>query len=198
MGFLDLTKVKRHLNVTSPGLNDEVQAMMDAAEAVITRIVGPVTVTAQDEYHDGGGQIIRLLCAPVTAVTLVSESYGSYIRTLTEQPLDGSSFDAYGYTIDLAEGVLTRRVSGAAGVFPSGRRNVHVTYSAGWATPPADLLMAGQELTRHLWSTQRGSGVQRPGSKASEQMSNTLPGATYALPIRVEQLLRPYASIGIA
>lgn len=198
MAFLDLTLVKRHLNVTGNGHDAEVQAMIDTAEAVIERIVGPVTPTAQDEWHDGGGQLIRLLCAPVTTVAAVTESTGSTTFSLTEQALGGSSFDSYGYTIDKPEGVLIRRVSGSASRFASGRRNVHVTYTAGWATPPADLVMAGQELTRHLWGTQRGSGVQRPGAKPPEALSNTLPGAAYALPIRVEQLLRPYASPGIA
>jgi hypothetical protein len=53
-------------------------------------------------------------------VQSVSESYGNFVRTLTAQPLDGSTFDAYGYTIDLVDGILTRRVSGQVGVFTPG------------------------------------------------------------------------------
>jgi hypothetical protein len=82
-----------------------------------------------------------------------------------------------------------------------------VVYQAGWqvgADPeadgyvalPADLVLAAKEMVRHLWLTQRGSGVQRPGSRPSDTLSNTLPGAAYTLPFRVEQLLAPYIRAG--
>jgi hypothetical protein len=73
-----------------------------------------------------------------------------------------------------------------------------VVYQAGRATVPADLLQALKELVRHVWTTQRGSGVQRPGAMSSEALSITLPGAAYTLPIRVEQLLIPYQRFGFA
>jgi hypothetical protein len=72
-----------------------------------------------------------------------------------------------------------------------------VVYLAGRSTVPDDLLFAVKELVRHLWTTQRG-GATRPGSQQSDAMSNTLPGAAYVFPFRVEQLLAPHEQPGFA
>jgi hypothetical protein len=72
-----------------------------------------------------------------------------------------------------------------------------VVYSAGRASCPADLLLAVRELVRHIWETQRG-GTRRPGSSASSETANTIAGAAYLFPFRVEQLLAPYIQPGFA
>ena len=201
--FLDLTKVKAHLNKSSTRTvdDDELSESMEAVEAAIIEAIGPVVSTAQDEWHDGGSTIVRVDYRQILTVTTVTESAGTYRRTLTEQPLDGSTFDAYGYTVDKGYGVITRRVSGVAAPFMLGRRNVHVAYTAGFATVaanvPKNIVMAGEELTRWLWEPQRGSGQQRGGSNSQPTIANTLPAAGDAFPIRVEQLLRRYRSPGI-
>lgn len=200
MAFLDLDEVKQHLGKDLGGAvdDDELLGMMAAAEAAIVKAIGSVTSGPRDEWHDGGSTLVALLSAPVLAVTLVAESVGTWFRELTEQPLDGASFDAYGYTVDLSAGVINRRVSGSSARFAPGSRNIHVVYTAGWATPPADIVLAGKELTRHLWRTQRGSGNTKPGSSTNAEVANTLANAASAFPIRVEQLIHPYRSPGIA
>jgi hypothetical protein len=118
-------------------------------------ICGPILSVAKDEWHDGGSRTVRLLYAPIISVATVVESYGNFTRTLTAQPLDGSSFDAYGYTVDLVDGLLHRRYSGREGDFQSGRRNVHVTYTAGRTTIPPNITYATRRLVRHLWQQEQ-------------------------------------------
>jgi hypothetical protein len=77
-----------------------------AATPIMEDLVGPILSRTCDEWHDGGSRTVRLLQSPVLSVQSVSESYGNFVRTLTAQPLDGSTFDAYGYTIDLVDGIL--------------------------------------------------------------------------------------------
>jgi hypothetical protein len=70
-----------------------------------------------------------------------------------------------------------------------------VVYQAGWqvgADPeadgyvalPADLVLAAKEMVRHLWLTQRGSGVQRPGSRPPDTLV-----ATSAVPAVIDALI---------
>lgn len=196
MSFLVLQNVKDHLNLTGTVLtlgDAELQRLMDSAEQAIIEAIGPVEVTALNEFYDGGSHLIKLLHNPVTAVTSVTESYGVYFRTLTAQPLDGSAgFTAYGYTVDLTDGVLIRRVSGAAAPFAPGRRNVNVAYSAGFATTPPNISNAAEEMVRYLVQPQRGSGKVR-----GQPAGPTPTGPRTGLPLNVEQLLTKYLSFGI-
>lgn len=196
MSFLVFQNVKDHLNLTGTVLtlgDAELQRLMDAAEQAIIEAIGPVEVTALNEFHDGGSSLIKLLHSPVTVVTSVTESYGVYFRTLTAQPLDGSAgFTAYGYTVDLDTGVLIRRVSGAAAPFAPGRRNVNVSYSAGFATTSPNIINAGEEMVAYLADPQRGSGKVRGQPAGPPPM-----GPRTGLPLRVEQMLTKYLSVGI-
>lgn len=163
MSLLTLASVKPHLKIDQSTDDTVLQDKLDAAEAFVSRETngaGALASSAVSESHDGGAWLVRTLCRPVLAVTSINESYGTYNRTLTEQPLNGSNgFDAYGYTIDKDTGVIERRVSGAAASFAGGRRNIVVVYTTGYATAVAlgqDLTDAVRLMTQHFYATQRG------------------------------------------
>jgi hypothetical protein len=177
MAVLSLPEMKAHLNITRTDNDAEIEMMIAAAEAAIAKRVGPLgpeTITARVE---GGGALI-LPRTPAVSVTSVT-------------PL-GSTAITTGLHLDQAAATVT--YDNGAG-FPPGYYDV--TYEAGRATCPDDLLMALKELVRHMWTTQRG-GSSRPGSQPSDALSNSLPGSAYAFPVRVEQLLAPHTQPGFA
>lgn len=177
MAVLDLAAAKRHLNLTTNTNDAELQEFIDAAVAAVEARVGPLDAADQTATVTSNGRTLVLPAAPV--VDLVS------VTSL------GNEVDPDGLTLDGSSGVVR-------GVLAS-NRSYTVVYRAGWADGqvPGDLVLAVKEMVRHLWTTQRG-GSKRPGTTPSDSVANTIPGAAYALPIRVEQLLMPHMLPGIA
>ena len=177
---LSLTAAKRHLNLSRNDSDDEVLDTIRAAEAILAHRVGPLAPVTYTERVDGSGDVLALTFTPVLSITSLTPRYGT--------PLVPADFD-----VDPETGHLT---------YPSGTvfgaRHYDVTYVAGRPAGqcPPDLLQASAELTRHLWDQQRGPGAVRPGSQA-EQPANTIAGAQYLLPFRVEQIIAPHERLAI-
>jgi hypothetical protein len=162
--------------------DEDLRDLIAAATPIMEDLCGPILSQTCDETHDGGRPNVRLLKAPIISVATVIESYGAgYSRTLTLQPPDGGTFDSYGYSVDLRDGVITRRVSGVATVFVAGRRNIHVTYVAGRSVLPANLVRGTRRLIRWLWQTEMQG--QRPQGSQPEGTTTT-PGG-YRVPTAV-------------
>lgn len=177
--------------------DEELRDLINAARGPMEDLCGPILSVACDEWHDGGWASVRLLQAPVIAVTTVLESYGAgYNRTLSNQPLDGATYDAFGYTVDLKDGLVTRRISGRDGPFAAGRRNVHVTYTAGRAVIPANILRASRYLIRWMWQMElRG---QRAAAGTPREDVSTTPGGFLVPNIVLEALANERRLPGIA
>lgn len=159
--------------------DDLLRAYVAAATPLMEDLCGPILSRSVTDTHDGGGRV-RLMYAPVISITSVKESYGNFTRTLTEQALDGSSFDAYGYTVDKDLGILTRRVSGRDAVFAPGRRNILVSYTAGRATIGENLLKATQRLVRWLWEPEQGA--VRPDLTTGDSTTTAQTPSGYTIP----------------
>lgn len=195
-GAVSLAEVKQHLqmDLTKTTNDVELQRFIDAAETAIGHRVGPLTPITVTETHDGGDASIYLRKLPVGSVTTVTEVVGNIIYTLTNQP-PGQSVDAWGYTVNSTTGrVIRRTASGQPYRFVPGMENVTVTYQAGWATLPDDLVAAVKELVRHLWKTQRGNNSGRPGFEDEP----VVVGAFSSWPERVVELVQPYNSPRVA
>lgn len=178
MSALPLDDAKAHLNITSSTNDAELQGFIDAAEAAIAKKVGslePVTTTSRVP----GGSALALPVSPAISLTSIT-------------PINGSALALSAYYLNTESGVISN-VWGAC--FPAIAYDV--VYQTGRTDCPDDLLLAVKELVRHMWETQRG-GAQRPGSRPSEALSNTLPGAAYTFPIRVTELLVPHVRFGFA
>lgn len=148
--------------------DEELQGFIDAAEAALECRVGPLQPrTRADRVR--GGRALSLLAMPAIDLTSVTEVGGG----------DLSTDDLY---LNGAAGVVTN-IYGAS--FPAAMYDV--TYSAGRATCPPDLLLALKELLKHLWRTQRG-----PGGSADQPA----PGSGFAMPNRVLELIGPHLSVG--
>lgn len=191
--ILDVTEAKSFLNITGSAQDAELTGFIAAASQMIVNRIGVVSGSPTvDEWHDGGSdRIVLRNQGPIVSVTTVTEALGPIVYTLAQVTLDsGSTTNAYAYTVDLDHGVLVRRTSGVATPFAGGVRNIHVTYVAGYATVPDDVKHAAKVLLRHLWQTQRGTATQRGG--------DDVPGSAYSFPHRVEEILAPYVTPGIA
>jgi hypothetical protein len=174
---LDLEDAKVFLKITGNDDDTEIQSVIDAAEAALGHLIGPLSSTAVTERVFGGSGALVLSTLPVISLTSVTP-YGGSALTLSDLTLTSSG------TVEYVNG----------GAF--GRGAYTVVYQAGRASLAADLLQADRELVRHLWATQRGSSNTRP--RPAGDLSNTLPGAAYTFPIRVEQLIAPYRLFGFA
>lgn len=178
MSVVTLAEAKLHLNITANTDDAEIQTKIDAAEGAVVDKTGPLTNTSVTERVRGGGCALTVQVTPLVSVTSVTPADGG-------TPLDVSQM-----TTDEA-GVI-EYLTGAR--FTD--RWYDVEFTAGHGTAiPANLKEGVLELVRHLWDTQRG-GSRRPGPPVSTAASNTLPGAAYLFPFRVEQLIAPFVQVG--
>lgn len=174
-----------------------------AITKVIENVTGPILPRQYDEWYDGGATSIQTNHAPLVAVpSLVEEVYSvNVVHVLTNEPLDQTVVDAYGYTVDLETGTLYRRVSGMSAPFYPGKRNIRITYTAGQANVPPNVRAAALELLRIHY--QPAIGGNRPGLTgpagvdADEDMAAESLGEF--IPWRVMEMLLPSQStFGIA
>ena len=173
MSAVSLADVKAHLQMESSVNDVELQRFIDVAEAAIGTRVGPLTPVSVTEKHSGGGTCL-VLKRP-RAVSLTSIAYA-----------DGTTSTLADYDLDQDTAIVYWNVN-TTGRFPGAGRNVTVTYTAGFASLPADLVHAVKELVRHLWETQRPNRLLRGAS-----VDDLTPGAFSSWPIRVQELVAPY------
>lgn len=177
MAAVTLVEVKAHLNISTTTQDDELAEFIARAEAAIAAKCGPLEPTAKTSRVRGGSSILALPSWPVLSLTSIT-------------PLGEPALTVADYVVTTG-GIVEPAVGGS---FPS--RWYDVAYQAGRDTLPEDLRLGILELVRHLWQTQRGGSV-RPGSRPSEGTANTIPGAAYLFPFRVEQLIAPYFRVAI-
>lgn len=105
----------------------------------------------------------------------------------------GVSVAPSAYDLDADAGLVYRGTSAGPLNWSGGRRNVVVTYRAGWLTPPADVKLAVLREVEHLW--QRTQNAPHPGM-GGDQYDEMLRETTSALPWPVRHLLDRYRSVG--
>lgn len=191
--IVTLAEAKAFLNISGTTFDTELPDYITAASSMWIKRGGPGASSPEyDEWHDGGGTTIALRHVPVLAISALTEATGSTLDALTEQD-PGTSAGNYGYSVDTTTGAVTRRAGGIAVPFAAGKRNVHVVYTAGFVTAPADVKHAILLLILHMWETQRG-GTKKSNTNADDYQ----PGTTYSWPRRVEEIFMAYSIPGIA
>ncbi|HEY2088605.1 MAG TPA: hypothetical protein VGH54_21620 [Mycobacterium sp.] len=168
--------------------DEDLRSLIASALAPMEDLAGSIVQRPYDEWHDGGSTLVCLLHGPAFSVTSVTECYGAgYSRPLTQQVLDGGAFDAFGYTVDLDDAILIRRIAGQAANFVGGHRNIHVVYTAGRTVIGPNIIRATRRLVRWLWQTEiQGS---RPPNQGPDSAITTPSG--YQIPKAILQLLGP-------
>lgn len=170
MAAVTLPAVKAFLNIAGTGNDAELLDMVERAEAILSRRVGPLApTTITDERHTGPGPIV-LRHWPVISVASASTGYGAVV----DVELDDAG---------VLYGSFSSRI----------HRDVRVTYVAGRDPLPLDLEQAVLEMVQHLWTSQRVPGSGRRGFTQGDPDERALQGvSTYLLPYRVQTLIDPH------
>lgn len=187
--LVDIASVKAHLNIPSNDTrqDDELQGFILAAADLARGHCGPFLPETHTQYFDGGRSTIIPDWRPVSSVLSITEYYGLTAYALTEQAL-GSQTDAFGFTVDLDTGQITRRtIGGEAAQFAFGQKNIKLVYTAGRAgAVPFAVRLGTLELIRHLWQmTQQGG---RPKFGGAYDGGEAVIPTGFALPTRVIEL----------
>lgn len=186
LDLLTLTEAKAALNITVSTYDTEVAAYVTAVSRQLDNLCGPiVTRTVTSESRDGGRPTLYLARRPVASVAAVVEYDGTTGTTLTaETP---SSQTANQYLVESAQGILRRRNGGSDYLFPIGRQNVIVTYSAGryssTSTVDERFKTAARLCLTNLWRREQGGGTDTFGALAG----SVIPG--FGMPNAVMDLL---------
>lgn len=190
---VDLASVKAYLNVPAADTtkDDELRGFILAASEQARDVCGPMLPEQHTQFFDGGLTTVVPDWRPLASVQSVTEYYGLYGYVLTEQPLGGQT-NAYGFTVDLVTGQITRRtMGGAAAPYAYGQKNVKVVYTAGTAgIIPYTVRLGALELIRHLWQLTQQGGRPRFGGSALDGETAGVPTG-FALPARVLELWQP-------
>jgi hypothetical protein len=167
--------------------DEDLRELITDATPIMEDLCGPILHRAWVETQDGGSTQIGLIRSPLISVSSVIESYGSnYQRPLTVQDIfTGSALNAFGYTVELDSGIVTRRSAGAAVPFVAGKRNIQITYIAGRLVIGGNIVRATRRLVRHLWQ-QENQGFRPAMGTPNVPMSTTPSG--FAVPTAVVEL----------
>jgi hypothetical protein len=166
--------------------DEDLRELIAAATPVMEDLCGPIVSRTVTDTYDGGSTQIPLIQTPVVSITSVTETAGSgWVKVLTPQdPTTGTGFDAFGYSVDLRSGIITRRAAGVAVPFITGIRNIQVVSVVGRANVPANLVRATRRLVRFMW--QQEMQGQRPNGSTPESVGTTPSG--YLVPNAVNAL----------
>ena len=170
------------LSQTNTDADDRLAQAVTAISAQLDELCGPVrTRTVTAELHDGGGYSIQLRRVPVYSVTTVTEYTNTTSQALTAESNATKAATNYlhdGTAGKVISGRLIRRSSNYDTTYPSGRRNVEVTYVAGRAAAtevvPARFKEAASMMLRHIWTAEMASGTETYNAFATQEFNPLL------------------------
>jgi hypothetical protein len=176
----DLTtieSVKQYLQITNTNDDEFLAALISNVskfiETYLSRVISSASYT---EYLNGVGynaQAMALSNTPITAVQSISVDGVSITASV--------GFGKPGYNFDDSFIYLTGYG------FSKGARNVQVTYTAGYATTPLDIVQAANQLV--AW---RYKEIQRIGQDSKTLNNETTTYSTEAMPKDVKIILERY------
>lgn len=156
------SNVKTHLGLASE--DTSLDALIDLLLLEVDEVIngytgrGDLSSSQATEYYDGAGRELLLLRRrPVTAVGGVWVDQAAFYGNASGAfPSDSEWTSGTDFALprsDASEGnggvlVAIRNPDfGGGGIWPAGRGNIKVTYTAGYATIPKDLTLAATNLT---------------------------------------------------
>lgn len=170
------------LEQTNTEADERLRQAVTAISAQLDELCGSVrTRTVTSETHDGGGYSIQLRRIPVYSITTVTEYTGTTSQVLTAETNATKAATNYlhdGTPGKVISGRLIRRSSNYDTTYPSGRRNVEVTYVAGRAAAtevvPARFKEAASMMLRHIWTAEMASGTETYNAFATQEFNPLL------------------------
>jgi hypothetical protein len=190
--WLELEAAKDHLNLGSSSTNDEeLGRFLRRTERALTRRCGHVALSDPITKQFHGNERRTTLRADITAlpvgVVITVRAGGGVVPAADVET--GTAGWYFEDDTDQRVGIFRH----SRGTFGSGPASVQ--YRAGHEQVPEDLELASLELLRHLWKTQRGSLVTRPGMRGEKADGISEEDATpkgFTWPKRVLELAEPF------
>jgi hypothetical protein len=170
-----MEEFKKHLNRGDTIDDAELRTYLVAGtDWVERRIGGPVSVQTFTELVPVSGWWIQPTYRPlVTVISLTPEL--------------GTALDSSAYVVDTLRGAIRIRWGAFTGWYT-------LVYTAGLATIPERVKLAGMIVGAHLWQVQNGGGgLPFPGDTDMPQF-----GQGFAVPNRAKELLAPDTIPGFA
>ena len=170
--FAGLTGVSEDakLNVIIPSISQAVKSYCGTSivDFYSTNKVEFFDITDDETYQ------IMVDESPLVSVSEVQErdsQSGAYTTLISE---NSDSSGKYEYVIDTERDLIIRTTATGDKMFPKGRKAVKVTYSAGYASTPADLKLACFDLVKYYLKDERKSAMTIQGAQVRNEVSTSL------------------------
>lgn len=186
--IIPLGDARAALNLTAGNTadDDEIRGVIACVTVLVEHVVGPVLPKTATIVRSGRGKCGIPLDERPASITSVKE--------------DGVTLPASGYCVE--DGVLWRGSSSLAGAWSNATaNNVEITYAAGSAIVPPNVIDAARDILQHLWSSSQQ--VARPAFGAPAEVDvATAPVLGWAVPRVALEKLAPSAggnyNVGLA
>lgn len=186
--------LKTYLAITSSTLDAKLTAVKADIEAMVKTYCGRdllVPSTPYTEYYDGdGSQRLIVNQRPIISVTSIYLDPSSLFTagTLVPNLNSGSPAELISNQRQLNAGIIDL----FSYAFYRGRRSVKITYSAGYATVPADLQRAVKLICAKAWKMQ---DLQMTGQISQQVGDKTVTYEPDTWPKEAAEILRLYRRI---
>lgn len=165
-----MPQLQKQLNLRQPLDDTELQLSLDAALSFVQRYCGALEVGTFTEVVTGSPLI--LANGPAVAITSITPDGG------TAADLAGVTIDAAGYIAGYTAGKSTRTT---------------VVYTAGYASPPPELVKAVLLIAAHDWQTQRP-----PSGRGQQAPEDTVQFSGFSVPRRAWEWMQPFTQVAYA
>lgn len=183
--FISLDEARSHLNLQSTVTDDELASFIEWACELAQEVADTqfARKTVVDVLNGNCARSLSLTRRPVLSVSSVTENGVALVATT-------------GYTTDLRWGRLYRQTGTYYdSAWYEGRRNVSVTYVAGYQIIPPQVRFATLVILEHLWTTQRGAA---PSGRPSVDDQYSTPSGNWFIPNRARDILLDYRPPSVA
>lgn len=180
--LISLADTKRLLRTGTALFDDDLRFFNESVTAFIDKYCGPMIPRAVTERHTTGAGVRTLMLKQIPCYQPAGQQYP--IVSITPVLTYGVPIDVSLLSLDNASGELIHKIG-----LPFFYGEYDVSYWAGRAVTPPNVLLAAQVILKHMWAMERGGS--RP---------NTTPGASddvsilwgFAIPNRALELLESH------
>lgn len=191
MALITLTELKNHIGIAAAdtGADDALNQIIAGVGAAVVNFLrwDPEANTEQTRNYDGdGGSLMDLGVKNLTAVSEVKIGQDA----ATQQVVDSSwyRFEANGLLKMVESERYSARLRGYGYRFPIGTQNITVTFTAGYATVPADLKLAVIRWCGVIFNRRKTEGMSNVGDTANNTQTTT----PFVMPPDIREMLKPY------
>ncbi len=172
MDLCTLAELKAFLGIAAEDTADDtrlgelITSASAAIEAYCSRSFEVVAI--EGELHDGDGtDELRVDVTPIVSVSAVS---------IDGQAVNVADLAIYHTMVAFKSGEYSARLRSSGGIFPVGRQNISISYSAGYAAVPRDIADACKFQVAFLMNTANKQGLISETNQVSQATTSYVQG----------------------